>query len=330
MYTEIFKFALISTIITTAAGVVMFFFAKEEATFQDLYNEALAEYKAKNYKKAIPIFEKAIKKREDAPQAYYNLGLTYFKLNELDLARDNFIKVLDFTPDDTDAIQNLGMVELQKENFIEALSFFKKAAESTNEDAECLFNIGYTLSKLGKDDEAIENIEKAMTINPENVEFKQFYVDILSKSPNLDIDADLQNKLLSSTLYLLDIYPSEERLIFLAGTAYSKLGEWENSIKYYERAIAINPKNVLALNQYALVLLCKGELSKAIESYEHSIEIDPNIPDTYLNMAFAYEKFGQPDSAKAMFEEFIKKFPDNPGVDIAKEYLAKNADDDEG
>ncbi len=329
MFTEIFKFALISTIITTASAIVMFFFAKEEGTFQDLYNEALAEYKAKNYKKAIPIFEKAIKKKEDAPQAYYNLGLTYFKLNELDLARDNFIKVLEFTPDDTDAIQNLGMIELQKENFIEAFSFFKKASEFAGEDADCLFNMGFTLSKLNNIDEAIESIEKAMTISPENVDFKQFYVDLLSSSPNLDIDSDLQNKLLSNTLYLLDIYPTEEKLIFMAGTAYSKLGDWENSIKYYERAIAINPRNVLALNQYALVLLCKGELSKAIESYEHSIEIDPNIPDTYLNMAFAYEKFGQPDSAKAMFEEFIQKFPDNPGVDIAKEYLAKNSEDDD-
>ena len=329
MFTEIFKFALISTIITTAAAIVMFFFAKEESSFQELYNEGLAEYKAKNYRKAIPIFEKAIKKKEDAPQAYYNLGLTYLKLNELDLARDNFIKVLEFTPDDTDAIQNLGMIELQKGNFIEALSFFQKALENANEDADCLFNTGYTLSKLQKDDEAIENIEKAMTISPENVDFKQFYVELLSNSPNLDIDTDLQNKLLSNTLYLLDIYPTEEKLIFMAGTAYSKLGDWENSIKYYERAIAINPRNVLALNQYALVLLCKGELSKAIESYEHSIEIDPNIPDTYLNMAFAYEKFGQPESAKAMFEEFIQKFPDNPGVDIAKEYLAKNADEDD-
>ena len=329
MFTEIFKFAFISTLITVASAIVMFFFARDEANFQDLYNEALAEYKAKNYKKAIPIFEKAIAKKDDAPQAYYNLGLTYFKLNELDLARDNFIKVLDFTPDDTDAIQNLGMIELQKENFLEAMSFFKKASEIVPEDAECLFNIGYTQSKLKQEDEAMESIEKAMTINPDNVDFKQFYVDLLSSSPNLDINLDLQNKLLSNTLYLLDIYPNEERLIFLAGTAYSKLGDWENSIKYYERAIATNPRNVLALNQYALVLLCKGESGKSIESYEHSLEIDPNIPDTYLNLAFAYEKFGQPDSAKAMFEEFIQRFPDNPGVDIAKEYLAKNADDEE-
>ena len=65
-----------------------------------------------------------------------------------------------------------------------------------------------------------------------------------------------------------------------------------------------------------------------LEMYERAIKLAPDIPDSYLNLVFAYDKVGKFNLATKLVETFIKKFPDNEAIELAKDYLDRRAEED--
>ena len=58
----------------------------------------MLHFKSKNYEEAIGMFEEAVKKREDYPNAYYNLGSAYMKLDMHTKALDAWEHTLELDP----------------------------------------------------------------------------------------------------------------------------------------------------------------------------------------------------------------------------------------
>ena len=126
---------------------------------------------------------------------------------------------------------------------------------------------------------------------------------------------------------LLVVYPDDEDVMYRIAVAYAQLGDWENSVNYCERLYAKNQNSYLACNQYALALFCKGEMGEAITMYEKAIDISPDKSDSYMNLVFAYDKVGDIVSATTLANKFIKKFPDDPAIEIAKDFLKRKAEE---
>jgi tetratricopeptide (TPR) repeat protein len=70
-----------------------------------------------------------------------------------------------------------------------------------------------------------------------------------------------------------------------------KQGRLDESLKYYKKALALEPKNHNFLYNVGLLYSKRNEYGKAIEKLVKSIEIAKNNnPYAYLALADAYEK----------------------------------------
>jgi tetratricopeptide (TPR) repeat protein len=97
-----------------------------------------------------------------------------------------------------------------------------------------------------------------------------------------------------------------EEINGLLGDSYNALKQYDKSDKAYDDALAINPNNYVALNNYSYYLaLRKTNLEKAERMSAHLIKNNPDNPtylDTYAWVLYVREKYKE---AKKFIEKAI-------------------------
>jgi tetratricopeptide (TPR) repeat protein len=97
--------------------------------------------KSKNYPKAIIAYQKAANLNHRSPDAFYNLGFVYASIKDFENAEKMFFHVVDLKPPYLDKV---------------------------------LFNLAVVQQKQGKNQQCIENLEKAIKNNPKNQRAQQY------------------------------------------------------------------------------------------------------------------------------------------------------------
>jgi tetratricopeptide (TPR) repeat protein len=78
--------------------------------------------------------------------------------------------------------------------------------------------------------------------------------------------------------------------IILKGNEHSYNKEYRQAIEYYDKALKIDPKYALALNNKGLALDKLGKYNEAIQSYDKALEIDPKYALALNNKGLALNK----------------------------------------
>jgi hypothetical protein len=60
------------------------------------------------------------------------------------------------------------------------------------------------------------------------------------------------------------------------GVSFAKLGEYDESIAYFDKALAVDPDNTAALNNKGLALAKLGEYDESIAYFDKALAVDPN------------------------------------------------------
>ncbi len=117
----------------------------------------------KDYTKAITGYSKTIMIDPLETVAYKYRGLSYYKLNNYDYAYKDFTVYLK-TVEDSIIYLARGVISFKNEKYNNALSDFQKASELDHNNPQCFKNRGDTYAKLGNNDLAIRDWEKAIEL----------------------------------------------------------------------------------------------------------------------------------------------------------------------
>lgn len=104
------------------------------------------------------------------------------------------------------------------------------------------------------------------------------------------------------------------------GDQYYELGKGSKSQQSYKKAIALDPKNAMALNNYAYHLSVDGKnLEQALQMAKKANEISPNNA-TYLDtLAWVYYKLGEYEEAKRVMQQAMS-FDKEKSPELALHY----------
>jgi len=109
---------------------------------------------------------------------------------------------------------------------------------------------------------------------------------------------------------LIKDHPNEPILYNISGACYAGLGQLDNAIISYEKALAIKPDYADAHNNLGNALERLGKLDAAVNSLEKALAIKPDYPDAYFNLGNTFQKLGQLNAAVNSYEKAIAIRPD--------------------
>jgi Tfp pilus assembly protein PilF len=131
--------------------------------------------------KATVNYRKAIKIDRLFYPAKVNLAMLYNKMQELDLAEELLREVVQDYPEMHEIKYSLGLLLAEQKQYEEAADFLRQAAIGLPRRARIQYNLGLLLQQLDRDQKAELALQKAVEIEPNNLDFLYALADFYLK-----------------------------------------------------------------------------------------------------------------------------------------------------
>jgi len=150
------------------------------------YAEALrgqaATVAEKDPQKAKSLLLKAVELDPGSVQGHFQLGLLYVRLEDYPKAIETYQKVAEMDPQFSETFFNLGYVYAVTKDYSRAEEMYGRVVKlAPSYLDEALFNLAMVQEKQGKRDQSIENLERALTVNPNNKMVKKYLLKLKGK-----------------------------------------------------------------------------------------------------------------------------------------------------
>ena len=163
--------------------------------------------------------------------------------------------------------------------------------------------LGSALEGAGRIDEAIDQYQQAVRINPEYAEGHYNLGAALWRVGASDAAIEhYEQALLIKTNFAEAHYN--------LGTVLWPTRGVQAALPHFEAAVRINPDYAEAHNNLGVALQQEGHVREAIGHYERAIQIKPDYVDAHNNLAVALEREGRIQEAIQQYEMVVRLKPD--------------------
>lgn len=132
---------------------------------------------------SIRLYKKATQIDPQSFRAHFQLAITLTEQKNYDAATVSYKRAIELNPQSPDTFFNLGFVYAASKNYAAAEEMYAQtvALEPVYLD-EALFNLALAQSKLGKKEQSIANLKKALSVNPDNQAAQKYLKQLQSGS----------------------------------------------------------------------------------------------------------------------------------------------------
>ncbi len=144
-----------------------------------------------------------------------------------------------------------------------------------------------------------------------------------SHMPSLEEMKQMADKKAAPLLEKLKGDPTNSGLLIQIGNIYVATHQFKDAISYYDKALKLDSKNVLARNQMASCLYYTGDADGALAQLEQSVKDDPKNADALFNIGVI--KLDVKKDAKGAVSTWQQLLKSNPGLDAHKKAEVEKA-----
>ncbi len=119
--------------------------------------------------------------------------------------------------------------------------------------------------------------------------------------------------------------PNDAVALAYLGDAYFGMRQFEDAVKYYERAISVDPEDVDTYNDLGLSNHYIGMSDKGLEYVERGIEVNPYYQRIWLTKGFILAATGRISEGRAAWEKAAAIDPNSDVGKAAASFLAEYA-----
>ena len=180
-------------------------------------------------------------------------------------------------------------------------------ATTSSLDALKAFTMGVRFHTAGQWDQAIQQLERATTLDPN---FALAYAQMSTAFFNLR-NLSNANRFAVRAYELRERVSDRERFYIEARYHDSVTGDLDQSLKVYETWTQTYPRDYVPWNNLGVTLADLGDYPHALERYREARRLNPENALTSGNIAFALFVHGQLPEAKAEADQAMRRFPNN-------------------
>jgi tetratricopeptide (TPR) repeat protein len=109
----------------------------------------------------------------------------------------------------------------------------------------------------------------------------------------------------SSQKKLQEAREKDPQYQYSMGAFYLNNNNLDEAVRFFQRAITLDPRHFQALNALGLANSMRGNLAEAEKSFLKCLEISPGFVEARNNLGMVYQEMGFPDRAEAEFKKVI-------------------------
>lgn len=156
------------------------------------------------------------------------------------------------------------------------------------------------LRKAGREEESIELLRRVISLDPSRHRARLILArELVAREEFAEVGGVL--------LPLLHKSNTDWRPWFLAGTAQLMTGDLDLAAYSLDKALSETGRSQAAVWVHrAIVEQQQNRPENALQLLNVAAELDPDDPQIYINMAYAYEDSGEGDNANAYYQRFLE------------------------
>jgi tetratricopeptide (TPR) repeat protein len=262
--------------------------------------------KMRKWKEAIPPLSKAVELNPDNTEAYYLVGKAYEELKNFDNAAESFKTYLDRNPANPgDTYYHLGLCQMELNQLEPAATSLEKAMELDPLEIQIVSKLADVYHKSGQYDRAAETYTRLTELNPDDA---KYYFNTIIKMYD---EAEMPDKAVEATKSMIDSNPQDADAIYNLGYMYVKMKNYDEAIEAFKRAIEVRPDFEYAYSNLGYCYIQKKKYNESIDTYKKLVEISPENPDGWMSIGTGYMYLKKFDPAVAPLQRAIELRPDN-------------------
>ena len=230
----------------------------------------------------------------------YAEGLLYEREDNKKLAVESYKKTIQINGENSYLYVKLGNLYLKDNKTAEAKRCFFRALRFNPENHEALFSLGITYLLENNSKLAASYMEKGLSLDPGNHSVRMVLCDTLVALGRLE-EASMQYEL------LLEEFSGNYLLHFNRGNLLERMGRYEQAEEAYLSAITLAGgfwKSTVAL---ALLYNKQGKEEEALKYFQKAVELNPKDIVSRSFIIFSRYKAGDTSGAKTLLEDAFSK-----------------------
>lgn len=303
---------------------------------------ALKAQKQGQFTKAAQEYEAALKIVPGSADIFQNLGLVYHMDNRYQKAILAFEKALAMEPGLWASNLFLGIGCYKTNQFDRAVVALNKALELDPKaaDLEGRFWLGVTYKALGRNEEAVRELEKRLERTPQDIEVlynlssacRPFAphkaTDLLNRMLAIDPNSYRVKQMEGEVFEHQEKYPQAlaayqaayaqkphvPGLRFALGSVYWKMRQFDEAKKWLTAELSSNPHHALSHYQLGNIYVYQNQPAQALPHLQEALDAKIPLMDVHRDLGKALLRLGRYDEAVRHFSRVAAAEPDDDAI----------------
>ncbi|MBN2366347.1 MAG: tetratricopeptide repeat protein [Calditrichaeota bacterium] len=294
---------------------------------------------SEQWDKLINLFTFILSENPDNSQVRLMLAESYFFKEDLDSAADVVKPVVDDSLYRTPALELLGRIAFEKEDFNEAEKHFTTLTEENPNNRFGWLFLTVIYNRQQKFNRSVRVLEQALSVHPDDTDLLSMYGSVLSqlgrdeealkplkkavKKDSSDINtlsslAAVYDKMKmygkSDSLYAIALKNDPENALILNNYSYSLAQQGlqlEKALQMVNRALELDPENGAYLDTKGWIYYKMGNYRESLEFIQKALDSREESAEVLEHMGDVYFKLNNTEMAKKYWKQALEKDPNN-------------------
>ena len=301
------------------------------------YLRGLMHERSAEFHEALDAYQFALEHDRQSAHLHVRLGATYVKLGQPDRALRSFAKALALNPRHADALRWTAMLYTSQGKFDEAtatyerlravepadrfvlstladlytlqgeldkaIALYQDLIREVGSSSQLHFNLGVLDGRIGRFDEAIQELSRAYELSPDTLEVRVA----------LGITYELNGQHDHAAAHYeeaIQLDPRNPRLYHYAARAHLNGKRLAEAAEDYRAVLALTPEDLDAIVGLMRVHIAQGEIDQAQTLLVHALDALEGPAELYVALGILYREAQAPQEAIRAFERAIAKRAD--------------------